>query len=290
MTTHSVARTWALVLILSVFTAVAIAGERRASKSRTNRKQATAEKVELFAAIEADQIEVKFIAKSNQEANVVIKNKTDKLLAVELPQVFAAVPILAQVGPVGRNQGNVGQNNNNNSMTNQNQGLGGGFGGGGLGGGGLGGFGGGGGGFFNVRPEQVAKLEVACVCLEHGKEDPRPKIPYEIRPLNTFTENAEVHHLLAMFATGKLDQRAAQAAAWHLQDGLSWQELAAKQIDHVSGLPDPFFKPHEIRMAMSVAEEARIRAERARQERSTSEESLSKKLAQSENSYPANAD
>ena len=51
----------------------------------------------------------------------------------------------------------------------------------GMGGGGMGG--GGGGGFFNIPAEKVGQFKVQTVCLEHGKKDPRPAIPYEIKPI-----------------------------------------------------------------------------------------------------------
>ena len=38
----------------------------------------------------------------------------------------------------------------------------------------------GGGGFMSVAPEQVSKLKVTTVCLEHGKPDPNPKMAYKI--------------------------------------------------------------------------------------------------------------
>ena len=124
-----------------------------------------AESIDLFAGVKQGDIEVKLIPNNDKEANVVITNKTKKPISVRLPEAFAGVPVLAQ-GRVPT--GGVGGNSNNNNNNNQNQAVGGGFGGGG---GGLGG------GRrrrirrrrFNIAPEKVGKLKVACVCLEHGK-------------------------------------------------------------------------------------------------------------------------
>nr|HPM81878.1 hypothetical protein [Candidatus Anammoximicrobium sp.] len=82
-----------------------------------------AKRVELFEAIKAGDIAVKLIPKDAKEANVLIENKAKQPLEIKLPEAFAGVPVLAQIG------GGFG---------------GGGFGGGGLGGGGVGGGGGGG--------------------------------------------------------------------------------------------------------------------------------------------------
>ena len=50
-----------------------------------------------------------------------------------------------------------------------------------------------------------------------------------------------------------MNQRVAQAAAWHLANGLSWEELANKQIEHLVGGSEPWFSPDEIRSAMQIA-------------------------------------
>ena len=62
--------------------------------------------------------------------------------------------------------------------------------------------GGGMGGMFNVAPERVRKFKVGTVCLEHGKKDPNPRVPYELRPIESFTSNTKVHELCAMRLDG----------------------------------------------------------------------------------------
>ena len=54
-----------------------------------------------------------------------------------------------------------------------------------MGGGMMGGMGG---GFFDVAPDRVGKIKVITVCLEHGKDDPNPRVPYELRPVDAFTD------------------------------------------------------------------------------------------------------
>jgi hypothetical protein len=41
------------------------------------------------------------------------------------------------------------------------------------------------------------------VCLEHGKDEPRAKIPYQIVPISEFTEDKSVHELCKMLGTGQ---------------------------------------------------------------------------------------
>jgi hypothetical protein len=62
----------------------------------------------------------------------------------------------------------------------------------------------------------------------------------------------------------------AQAAAWHIANGLTWQQLAAEKIDHAGGDPDePFFTPAELQAAFKVVEIVTKRAEAAGATRST---------------------
>lgn len=250
----------ALVLCLPLF-AIAASPKKPAAK-------APAQTVDLFDAMKSGDIEVKLIAKDSTEGNVTIKNKTDKPLTIKLPEAFAAVPILAQGfggggmmggGMDGGMQGGGGQ-----------QGLGGGGmmgGGGGMMGGGGGMQGGGGGGFFNVAPDKVAKAKVVVVCLDHGMKDPNARVPYKLIPLESYAKTAEVAELVKMLAKGQIDQHSAQAAAWHLQNGLSWEKLAAKiGAKHLNGSVEPYFTTVHLQRAFTAVRVAEQRAEKASRE------------------------
>lgn len=79
-----------------------------------------------------------------------------------------------------------------------------------------------------IAPSKSAKLKVTCICLEHGKPDPNPKMRYKLIPLDMFTTDSSVQELCGMLGRGEVGQSVAQAAAWHLMDGLSWEVLATK--------------------------------------------------------------
>jgi hypothetical protein len=226
----------------------------RSAKLKLGEYNPAHDSVEMFAAMEEGQIEVKFIPKDSTEANVLIKNKTDKPLNVQLPEAFAAVPILAQFGGGGFGGGQQGGGGFGGGGGG-NQGAGGGFGGGGGGGFG-GGAGGGGGNFFNVPAEKVGDLKVPLVCLEHGKKEPRAAIPYRIIPLAKFTTDPAVYEMLKLFGQGQIDQRSAQAAAWHLASKMSWQELRDKQIVRLTGQRYAWFSPQELGRAVSLVNAA----------------------------------
>ncbi len=232
--------------------------------------------VEMFSAIDDGDLEVELIPKDSTRCTVIFKNKTDEPLRIKLPDAFAGVPVLGQMagGMMGGGGmggmggfGGGGMGGMGGMGGGGGQGFGGGMG-GGMGGGGFGGGGMmGGGGFFNVAPDKTRNLKVPTVCLEHGKPEPRPQMKYKIVRLHTFNQSGEVAELCKALGTGKLDQKSAQAAAWHFTDNMSWQQLANKiGIKHLNGTVEPFFTPAQIRLGMSYATEAVRRAELKRQQ------------------------
>ena len=241
---------WALCVAGLGLASVDALAEGRAMRPRKyNPEDQT---VEFFQAIDEGQLEVRFIPRDSSEARLRIRNATDKPLNIILPETFAGVPVMAQRGGGGMMGGGGGQA------------MGGGFG-GGMGGMG-GGMGGMGGGQFNVPAERLAEVKVPCVCLEHGKDEPRPRMPYEIRKLDTVTSKPQVEQLLRLFANGHVDQRAAQAAAWHLNNDMSWQELAAKQIERANGVSYSYFSAEEMQWALNAAEVAAQLVEKSQAE------------------------
>ena len=86
------------------------------------------------------------------------------------------------------------------------------------------------------------------------------------KPIASFTDKPEVQELCRMLGTGQLNQRAAQAAAWNLNSGMSWQQLATKQLRFANGTSQPYFSPQEIQAAMKVAFVATQRAEQRKQQ------------------------
>lgn len=217
------------------------------------------EGVDMFAAIERGELDVKLIPKNANEARIVLTNKTKAPLTVRLPDAFAGVPaVRAQFG-FGQNMG-FGQNRgmvpgNGVANNNMNQAV-----------GGPGKPNGRNGnnppvrGFFNLPPEKSGDFKVATVCLEHGKKDPRTSVPYEILPIERVVASPAVRELCRMLSDDETDQRAAQAAVWHLANGLTWEQLAAKRIEHLNGPDERYFTEEQLRAAKELAEKATQRA------------------------------
>jgi hypothetical protein len=102
---------------------------------------------------------------------------------------------------------------------------------------------------------------VTTVCLEHGKPEPSSRHPYKLAAVDSFSSDPKLAIVLESLGRGELSQKVAQAAAWHLSNGLSWERLAAEKIDHAGGVPDePYFTPAELMAAQQVVAIATQRA------------------------------
>lgn len=253
-------------------------------QKKDSKQDATAE-IELFDGIQSKQLDVRVIALGSNRANVILENKLAEPVLVRLPEVFAAVPVLGQFGGqfgigggqggglFGGNQGQFGQGgglNGGQGGQGGGQGLGGGFGqgqgqggGGQFGAGGGGQFGvGGGRGLFRVESGRPAKLQVEMVCLEHGKPDPNPRMKYTIVPLEQFNSDPKVTELCKLLAAGKVHQNVAQAAAWNIANGVSWDALAKKnrRESYYTG-NEKYFTHEEIRDAVELTGHCRAAVE-----------------------------
>jgi hypothetical protein len=217
---RSIASRLFAVALLAVLPLLAGASPRAAA---TKAKAPIGEEVDVFDAMKNDQIEVKFIAKDSNKANLVIKNKTDKPLTIKVPDAFAGVPVLAQVADPNAAQG---------------------VGGGATGAG------------FNIAPEKTRKIDVACLCLDHGKPNPNSRMAYELKPIAAVTDKPEIALIVAQHSKGEVSTAAAQAAAWHVQNGLSWEQLTAKRLEHARGPSEPYFKAQDLAVAKQMVERA----------------------------------
>ena len=110
-------------------------------------------------------------------------------------------------------------------------------------------------------------MKLTSVCLEPGKPDPRAAMPYEVRPLADVTDKPEVVELCRMLGRNEVSQRAAQAAAWHLNNDMSWDELTSlRRKTAVSAITKPFFTRRELAEGKKVAETARELAAEAKKD------------------------
>ena len=232
----------ALCATLLLMGSVSVAAKR--NKPISNPKfDATAASVELFDGMESGALNVTMIPKDSKKGTMLLENTTDKPLTVQMPDAFVGVHILKQGYGGGGGRGGGGGGGG--------QAVGGGGGGGRGGGGGGGGFGGG--GFFSIPPERVVRIQYNSVCLAHGKPEPRSRMRYRPIPVEQFTSNMALQELIRKVGTKRIDPMVAQAAAWHLTDKMSWNQLAAKERKHLGGrASEPYFSHAEINRAQSL--------------------------------------
>ena len=256
----------AMVIAASLPIELSAASKTAKKPIRNPKFDPTAEQVDLFDAVDADQVSVKLIPKDAMGGTVLIENKTDKALTVKIPDAVAGVSIHAQFGGGGGGLGGGGggQQGGGGGQQAQGGGMGGGGGGGqqgGFGGGGQQG-GAGGGGFFSIPAEKVVSIPFKSVCLEHGKPEPTPTSKYTIVPVSRINSDPVLYHLLAAVGSGKVDPQAAQAAAWHLTDKMSFQDLANKTEEHLGGIePTPYFTQEQLQSARRLLSQAVEKAE-----------------------------
>jgi hypothetical protein len=206
--------------------------------------------VALFDGMSDGKLTVKVVAKDPFGGTVYIENPSKQPITVELPESFVTVPILRQVG--GGNRGGGGAGGAGGAA----QAGGGGFGGAGMGGGG--GFaGGGGGGMFSIPPEHTAKVPFHSVCLEHGKADPDPTTLLKLVPVSEYTKDEQLSALISLIARNAIDPQVAQAAAWHLSNKMSWDDLAAKQSTEIGSTDQPYFTSQTLFQAQQLVVDAR---------------------------------
>lgn len=122
----------------------------------------------------------------------------------------------------------------------------------GMGGGNMGGAGG---GAFSIPAERSRVFRVPTVCLEYGKHEPTSRMPYKLGRADSFSSDPKLAMVLESLGRGELSQKVAQAAAWHISSGVTWEKLAAEKIDHAGGVPDePYFSQAELVAAHRVVE------------------------------------
>ncbi len=257
-------------LVLAVTLVGCLCASCDAGKTKGIMKKLTvdpnAPRIELFEGIESEALSVKMIAKGPEGGHLLVENKTDQPLTVEMPDSFVGVHVLGQIGGGGIGGGGIGGGGIGGGGGAA-QSVGGGAGGiGGSGGGGLGagvgggGAGGGGGGFFSIPAERVAMVPFNSACLEYGKPDPRARMTYKLVRTEDYTDDPRLQELIKLVASKRIPAQVAQAAAWHIANGMSWQELAQLKDDHI-GVPDtPHFTYAQLAGAQQLVSAAQARA------------------------------
>lgn len=263
----------ATTLLLMVTLCVAERGTAAEKSSLKTAIDPNAAQVELFTGLERGDLEQRLVMKDETQGTLYLTNKTKQPVTVKLPNAAVGVQVTKQGGfggGGGGNGGGGGFGGGGNGGTGGGAGGGGqsaggglgGGGGGGFGGGGGGGFGGGGGGFGSIPPEKTVKIPFNSVCLEYGKDNPRPRMTYQLIAVEKYTDDVRQQELLKLIASGRFDQSSAQAAAWNVFSKLPWEKIASlKQETAGDPLKSIRFNEQQMRMAQQMVSNADHRSD-----------------------------
>jgi hypothetical protein len=73
--------------------------------------------------------------------------------------------------------------------------------------------------------------------------------------IDTCSSDPRLQGVMTALASGAISQKVAQAAAWHVSSGRTWEQLAAEVISMAGGDPDvPFFTPAELAAARRLVD------------------------------------
>jgi len=127
------------------------------------------------------------------------------------------------------------------------------------------------GGMMRVEADKAAKIKVPTVCLEHGKKDPNPRMKYKLVRLEEVNPDPRVRELCKLLGTGKLHQNTAQAAAWHIANGLTWEQLASKnRVESRYSGTERWFSPLELQNAIGLVNVVTVAAKQSESSSSSS--------------------
>ncbi|WP_397568458.1 hypothetical protein [Schlesneria sp. T3-172] len=230
-----------------------------------------ATQVNLFEAVDSGKVTVRLIPKNARGGKVLIENKLDQPLTVKIPEAVAAVSIHSQfanaqmdnnaqaafgfgkaaagdnagpqnlgggIMPLLQNKQAAGNEPGKPNVDELGQGL------------------------FSIPAESVISLPFSSVCLEHGKPEPTTGSKYTLVPINRISRDPVLHQLIATVGRGGVDQQAAQAAAWHVANGKSFQELSEMITTPIDLLTQtPHFSVDQIIKAEQLVARARERSE-----------------------------
>jgi hypothetical protein len=76
---------------------------------------------------------------------------------------------------------------------------------------------------------------------------------YKIQPLKDLNDDPRVEKICRLLANGQIDQHVAQASAWNVANGLSWEYMLTKnRVERMDGSFERYFLPDHLRAAQQV--------------------------------------
>jgi hypothetical protein len=223
--------------------------------------------IDVFSGMDNGQIAVRVSAENAREGRIFLTNKTDRPLTVALPKALIAAQVLPQFnqpggGLFGNNQ--MGLNNGANGANGAN-GLAQMVGGNAMPAGPGNGFPNPGGqmnngfapnNFFSIPPEKTVQLNLQSVCLNYGRPEPHSGLTYRLVKVESVTTDPVLRQLLENYSP-RTNRDAQQAAAWHLANGLTWEQIVNLTTQPAPGIAVPLFDAAQVQQARDLISQAR---------------------------------
>ncbi len=111
------------------------------------------------------------------------------------------------------------------------------------------------GGAFTIPGKKSVEILLHTACAEHGKLTPFSRMTYRLKPLDDEIENKTLQKIVKTYDPQKIHPLAFQAAVWHLANGMSWKDLAAKTSTK-GGIPAPYFTRRQLLAAQKLIKSA----------------------------------
>lgn len=248
---------------------LAAGGEPRSRVLLNPRFDSDAEQVELFAALETGRVSARMMPRNAEGGALFLENHTDRPLTVVLPEAVVGVQVLPQFGNLFPNAPPAGQPTAGGPGAGPNQPIGTGFPPGGTGPGGGPNLNGNlpfngppGQNFFSLPPERIVRVPYHSVCLRHGAVEPKQGNIYRLVRVEEFSADPRLPELPRLVGAHSDSQAALQAAAWHIANGMSWEELEAKRFLRAAAPDPPYFRGEDLLAARQIVQRVAAPAQR----------------------------
>jgi len=114
-------------------------------------------------------------------------------------------------------------------------------------------------GFAAVPAGKTIQFQLRTVCLNYGQPEPGPALPYHLTSVERFTSDPVLAELLECYGP-RIDQQVMQAAAWHVANGLTWEQVAQLPNRRLVGTSAKLFAPREVQAARTWLQSIEQRA------------------------------
>jgi hypothetical protein len=114
-------------------------------------------------------------------------------------------------------------------------------------------------GFATIPAGKSIRLAMRTVCLHYGRPEPTVKMTYRLQPVAEFSDSPVLAELLENYSP-RTDRDAMQAAAWHVSNVLTWDQVQQLPDRRAPGSGRRYFAQQTVDDARSLVQQAEVAA------------------------------